>query len=396
MGDYTNSTRLLQTGAQVGIRREGAVAALLLMAAALLVVGPDAVQAQSSRRGPAPAKPKEAPLPLSYEEDVARCAPQYYAALQSLLTANPQPLATVKASRQALPQLKGRWVFHQTGERRRERDGQGRRVEGNQVCVEEIQHGGRSRCARWEPFVAPPVRASTVPTPPPSREEGRLIAFIAEFVSNRGSPPEFLSNGRYTILTDRVAGDLEAYLTQPAHPAMCAGAPEFAEFLTDQLAILKKRTTDVYETRAKAHQLVGTRVAALRVAVTAPPEAIAAAPNPEQPSPQPVSTAAASLGPEAAVREIAKLVLTPAEAAAVGSETWLLGALGRINAALATDTECTAPDAIRAEARAALRTVETAYYIDLMAGRYVQLESALFGNLDGVRKAHEANCTCGK
>jgi hypothetical protein len=160
---------------------------------------------------------------------------------------------------------------------------------------------------------------------------------------------------------------------------------------------LEKRTTDVYETRAKAHQLVGTRVAALRVAVTAPPEEIAAAPNPEKPSPQPVSTAAAPpLGPEAAVREIAKLVLTPAEAAAVGSETWLLAALGRINAALATDTECTAPDAVRAEARAALRTVETAYYIDLMAGRYVQLEAALFGNLDGVRKAHEANCTCGK
>lgn len=380
--------------------RACAAGMLVVVGSAIAVTSVDA-WAQSSRRTGARAKdkPKEEPLPLTYADDVARCSVPYHAALQGLLAVNPRPLATALAIRKPLPQLSGRWVFHLSGERRRERDASGRRVEGNQVCAEETQRAGRSRCLRWEPLT--PQRVSTVPTPPPSREEAKLLTFIAEFVANKGAPPEFLGNGRYTVLTERVGSDLESYLTQPQHPALCAGGTEFAEFLIDKLGIFLKRAADVRDMQGKARVLAGMRLAALRAALKPPPVAVAAGPvagdavAAPQEAPKPPDVKPQAIDVASAIRETAQLVLVASAADAIAGEPSPDAALSRFAAALNSDTESTATDTARALARATLRVAEASHYVDLLAARYVELEQALKGNLEGVRKAHAEACTCG-
>lgn len=381
----------------------------MLMALQALVAGPTLARSQSHRRAEQP------PPDTSFDAEAARCAPAYAAALKTIFSGpTPQPLATALAVRKPLPGLTGRWLFHHDGDRRRQRDEAGRLVDGDKVCAEELSRGGRTRCQRWE--TRAPASEPVVPVPQPSREETRVLSAVAEFVANKGAPPEFLGNGRYTIMTERVATDLEAYARQGEHPAICSGADELVDFLTEKLAPLAKRMGDVEELRQRSLALVAPRVEALHTALAPIPGATAGVASPaatsvvatatDQPGliagaseVRPTSPAVAMTAPQPStpagwVGEVGRLILTPADAHAVASAPTPLTGLGQIADLLASGRS-TAPAAARAEARAALRAIEAATYVDMLSQRYVDLRQALFGTLDAVRKAHAADCTCG-
>ncbi len=393
------------------------------MLAVTLLAAVSPADAQSRRREREQA---EKPRPnYDYASELAQCAPPFQAALRGLLAGpGPQPMATTKAVRGTMPELNGRWVFHDTGDRRRQRDDMGRLVEGNQVCAEEITRGGRNRCARWEARVAnaePPV-----PVPPPSKDEQRVIGAIGELVANKGAPPEFLGNGRYTIMTERAAGDLEAYLGQDDHPAICSGTHEFIDFFETRLAPLRKRMETVAELRQRSLALVAPRVVALRTLLTAPPTvpspvadaasvapagplaaSVATAATPAPPSPVPAAAAPTSpvrdIPPPASpppadaagwLAEVAGMMLSAEDAASVRAAPDPVAGLRRM-AELMAGGRTNAPAAARSSAKGALRMVEAAAYIDLLAARYRDLDRALFGTMDGVRKAYDTHCTCG-
>lgn len=392
-----------------------ALAALL----AAIVVAPAVDDAAAARRR---SGERDQPPPnYDYDASASSCAPAYAATLRTLFTRpTPQPLATAKMVRTPMPDVGPRWIFHAEGDRGRQRDDMGRLVEGDRVCAEEQSRGGRTRCARWEQrqVSTEPV----VPVPPPTRDEARIIGAVAEMVSHKGAPPEFLGNGRYTIMTERVATDLEAYALQEPHPAMCSGAVELVDFLGEKLAPLKKRMGDVEALRGRSLAVVAPRVAALVAALSkpapgAPPATSDGAAPPlgapgttagttVEPAPTVLASASAP-GPLAAapdrsapdtpagwLAEVATLVLSPADAKLVSGEATPLAGLRRMAVLLATGRS-PAPAAARAEAKAALRAIEAAAYVDLLSRRYRDLDRALFGSLDDVRKAHAAQCTCG-
>jgi hypothetical protein len=358
------------------------------------------LEAQTARRGSARAPAPQPERTIEFPESTAQCSARYHAALSGLMAEEAaQPLATVKRIRTALPGLKGAWLFQEGGERRRQRDAQSRLVDGDKVCTEEVNHAGRSKCLRWEARAPEPPREPPVPTPPMSKAEAKLAKQIAEFVQNRGAPPEFLSNGKYTIMSERVAGDLESYLTQPAHAALCTGAEEFLEFLDDQLPLLLARAGTVAEMQTAARAAAGERIAMLQAAIAAathtasPPTAGAVlaasgAPAPRAPEPQPAASAIA------AVHEIAGLALAPGHAAAVRSEASALPALSLAAAAFGSDGGSPLAPAPKAEARAALRTAELATYVELLNGRYRELDAGLFAKIAAARSAHARTCTC--
>ncbi len=367
------------------------------------------LSAQTARRGSERAPTPQADRTIAFPDAATRCSAEYHRALAGLMANEAeQPLATVKRIRTAMPGLKGVWQFQEGGERRRQRDAQSRLVDGERVCAEEVNHAGRSKCLRWEARAPEPPREPPVPTPPLTKAEAKLMKQIAEFVQNRGAPPEFLSNGKYTIMSERVAGDLESYLVQPLHPALCTGAEEFLEFLEDQLPLLRTRAGNVAEMEPLARSLAGERIAAFKdaLAAAATPQiaaphatdlatgaVLATASSPAQQSgglaqPQPAASAIA------AIHELAGLALAAGHAVAVRKETSALPALALAASALASDAGSPLSPALKAEARAAFRTAELAAYVELLNERYRELDTALFAKIAAARKAHAVACAC--
>lgn len=383
-----------------------AVLALCLLSGGALLVTAAAPAEAQSRRERAAAAERAKPKPnLAYEAREASCAPAYHAAMKGLFARpTPQPMSTAKAVRATMPELTGRWLFHAEGDRRRQRDDLGRLVEGKQVCVEEQSRGGRTRCARWEQradSAEPPV-----PVPPPTKDEARVIGAISEMVANKGAPPEFLGNGRYTVMTERVAGDLEAYALQDEHPALCSGVDEFIDFFEEKLAPLRKRMGDVVDWQERARSAIVPRIAQLRAQLAPPvvatptaatgiidtqPAAAVLTTNDPAPAETPAATPLPS--PRAALADVAALIFMSADARVIAAEPTPLGGLKRAQTLFASGRS-TATPAARAHAKAALRAIEAAVYFELLGQRYRDLETALFGNLDDVRKAHATHCKC--
>lgn len=364
-----------------------------LACAALLIAAAGEAAAQSRReRAPQPQPDRT----IAFPDDEVRCSAAYGDALAQLM-ARPgaQPLATVKRIRTALPALRGYFLFQEGGERRRLRDAQNRIIDGDRVCEEQVSHAGRTKCIKWAQREPEPAREPPVPTPPMSKVEARLSKQLAEFVQNKGAPPEFLSNGKYTIMSERVAGDLESYLTQPPHAALCTGAEEFLEFLDDQLPLLRKRAGDVAEMEPLARSLAGSRIGDLKAALSAatatgiPDAAAAATVSAEKPAPIVITSALAGTA------MVAAMTLAPAEAEAVKGEKDALAALARAAAALGSDAGSGLDPAQRAQARAAYRALELAAYAEQLMQRYRELDAALFGNIAAARKAHVERCSCG-
>ena len=94
------------------------------------------------------------------------------------------------------------------------------------------------------------------------------------------------------------------------------------------------------------------------------------------------------------VAEVAALVLTPPNADAVRDQPTPIAGLRRLAELMATAPSGLS-QASRASAKAALRTIEAAVYVEMLGERYRDLDKALFGTLDDVRKAHLKECTCG-
>lgn len=373
---------------------------LVTLALAAAAIG-TSLSAQTARRGSIRAPAPQPDRTIAFPDATAQCSARYHAALTALMTDEAaQPLATVKRVRTAIPGLKGVWLFQEGGERRRPRDAQSRLVDGDKVCAEEVNHAGRSKCLRWVSRAPEPPREPPAPTPPMTKAEAKLAKQIAEFAQNRGAPPEFLSNGKYTIMSERVAGDLESYLTQEAHPALCTGAEEFLEFLDDQLPLLRTRAGTVAEMEAATRTAAGERIARLEAAIATATQAspplpagavLAASTSPAQkPEPEPKPAASAI----AAVRAIAELALGPAHAEQVRKEATALPALALAAAALGSEAGSPLGPALKAEARAAFRTAELAAYVELLNGRYRELDAGLFAKISAAREAHARTCTC--
>ena len=364
--------------------------------------------AQSRRRFQEPPPPPPQALP-TISSEAGRCSFAFHDALVRINSGSVRELMMFDSrARVPEPGLTGRWLFWAKSGRG------GKAPTTEQVCAETATKSGRERCVRWETRRIEAAIAGAQPT----AEELAALRALDGFVTDRGAPLEFGSNGRQFVVLQRVAAEIGSYAGQSRHPALCNGVQQMMDFHAANLAGLRKRIDDIHALATKVAGLARQRVVAardLRVAeakaAAAAAAAAAASSSPvaaegstvgEPAKPAPAKLAPPPRGPVPAganAAELARLalegLLTADQSKAIDAEP---SALRKLQRARELVTAAAMPDAtasVRASVGAALRMIEAMSYSDLQVVRMKQFEGLFFGTIDGIRGAHRSNCTCG-
>jgi hypothetical protein len=177
-------------------------------------------------------------------------------------------------------------------------------------------------------------------------------------------------------------------MTQPAHPALCSGGREIADFYGNALKPLQKRIEDVGDLVKRTRLLAAIRVAA-------------ALPTPVEGAKLPSAATIAGLPLVEMTVDAVRGVLTAEDAQAVLAEQSPLAALMRakpalIGAQVAADK--VEDQALRERVMAAgraVRMIEAAAYMEIYATRYAKFSSTVMALPREIQSAHGKACTCG-
>jgi hypothetical protein len=351
-----------------------------------LLVGavlPDAVQAQRKAKEPPPL-----PLDSSIPAAVSRCGLAYGSALSAqvrpAITADlSRAMDAISAPSSAWP---GRWLMSDPTGKQAKADALAAAEARTQqrICTERTKRAGRVACAKWQeaqppaPPPAPPDEPPVVvlkpaPVPPPADDELRDLKLLNGFVTAKGQLIEFGRNGRLEALMKRTTGDLAAYASQPAHPALCNGVPEMLEFHVERMDAVQTRLSAVNDLAGRTRALAARRVAsAIRLADA--------------------ETRGKSLA--ALVSAVSQLML-PAEAArASTTQGDVLAQLRRLSEAAKSAPWIAEPAETQVAAAQALRALEAAFYAESQKTRAAAVQDSIFGAVTRISNAQKAHCTC--
>ncbi len=326
----------------------------------------------------------------------ASCSAAYHAALGDLHAKRGDDLGrAAQVLRAADPALPGRWIYSQAlfpGAKKN------RPVAVERPCAERVKVAGRLRCVRYEDAAAPEPPSELTVAPGPSTEELRVLKALNDLVEARGGVPEVGGNGRFSWLAQRAASDLRLYISQPAHPALCSGGKDFAEFYGNTLKPLQKRIDDVGELSKKARALAVARVNDANTAETA----AMSEPTKDAPAKPIVTIAIAADAPlPALVADAIRSVVPAAAVTEVAGETTALAALRRAKGALvAAQVEAQGGDDQKARDRVlaagrAVRMLEAAAYGEIYVERYKRFSTDVLGTPQAIKAVHTQSCTCG-
>ncbi len=322
------------------------------------------------------------------------CAAAYHGALGGIRADTGRDLGSIATlMRRPEPQFSGRWLFAPN------KGARAAPARGERVCAESVRRNGRPQCVRWEAVANVAAPAASLAA---TREELAVQKFVEDTVAAKGAIPEFGNNGRYYFIFARVTAELSGYVNQPANPALCSGAPQFLDFLLEQIAPVKKRLDDVAGIDATARSAADRRVAAVAQAAAdlqaaraaADAAAVAGANEPAKPADaSPVAAAppvVRAAGGDAAtlLDELTGIVGLPATPGAT------MAKLQRLRSALAAPGD-PGRAKLTAHALAAARAIEAGIYTDHIRQRFASLERAVYGTVGDVRAAHGRQCTCG-
>lgn len=381
--------------------------AALSVAAAIMTLGGMAAEgfAQSRRRAPEPPPPPSEPLP-EISTVGASCSFAFHDVLSRVRDGRNRQLTRFDGlARVTEPGLPGRWLYWNKSAKT------GKAATTEQVCAESTERSGRKRCLRWETRKLDPVVVGSQPT----GEELAVLRSLDAFVTDRGAPLEFGSNGRQHATLQRFAVEIGAYVMQPRHPALCNGVPEMMDFHGNNIAGVKKRADDVAATAAKAAGLARSRVIASRDQRVAEAKAAAAAPpvpvpgqdaTPIAPATTPAPAAApripefAEVPTGLAAARLLPLVLEgllPAERiSALTAEGGTIRQLQSARDLVSSEALPALNPATRAALGAALRMIEAAAYSEMQVGRLKQFSDLFLGTIEEIREGHRTHCTCGE
>lgn len=320
----------------------------------------------------------------------ASCSTAYYAALGELRKSKGDDVASaMTALRAADPTLPGRWIYARSVFPKAGRAA-ALPVAAERVCIDKIKVAGRVRCAKYaEPQAGrePELPSELTISPAPTNDEMRILKAVADLADGRGAIPDVGNNGRYMWVTQRATNDLRLYMTQPAHPALCAGGREITDFYTNALKPLQKRIDDVGDLVKRARLLAAVRVAA---ALPAPVEGATLPPAPT----------IAGLPLVEMTADAVRGVVSAEDATAVLGEHSPLAALMRAKPALiaaqvAADKagDQTMRERVLASGRA-VRMIEAAAYAEIYASRYAKFSSTIMVLPREIQAAHAKTCTC--
>jgi hypothetical protein len=322
---------------------------------------------------------------------VTACSVAYHKALSEIRDGFPTRVELAhRLLHDADPQLPGRWLF--TGFSSFSAPATAAAwAEDNRSCVAPHSRGARARCKRWEVENGSQLAGQSA-RPLPVEGERRLLRSLAEFVRGRRAVTDRGGDGRPTWATQRVAGELEAYVGQPVHPALCSGALEILDFYAGRLASFRKHMKAVADLDAAARELARTRVAAAKAAVP-PPVSPPGTTVVGFSAPAFAFRGAGGIYPEM-ILETGAVLLPVEQIAHIKAERAPLAMLTRAAEAMSMDSIREQPPHLRDLVTAAFRVIEAGIYAEIMLGRYRELDAALVEMIERIREAHKTSCTC--
>ena len=318
---------------------------------------------------------------------VADCAGDYHQGLQQIVSSNngAEKLA-YDAARLVDGGFPGAWIFAPKGVPLPAK------AKGKIACANPVKTLNKKRRLVLTcpvPVIEETVAlASTVPEPPQGMPAKAILALASDYVKAKGAVAALQKKGRYERLVYNIARDLNNFMSQPEHPALCSGT----DFMVDYFEGFSKRFRDdiatVVSARAAARDHAAYRIDRLAEAVKAAPIAVA-------------STAAVIAlpgqhegQPMALIAEVAKLVLPDADQAAVKASAGPIAALKSMKELMATGSGAVVSGDVKARAADALSMIEAMIYLDGGTERLTAVDQAVFGNFSKIRDAHKKACVC--
>lgn len=224
----------------------------------------------------------------------------------------------------------------------------------------------------------------------PVKNQREIYSEAAKFM-RAGRDPALDRKGNLGWVLSKVASDLENYLSQPAKPAICTGAPALADYYEGRLSGLSKHGERLGGLAADAKIMAQSRVEnAFRSARDLTDE------NAGWGGVTPVAAKSIAIKAESLTgmtASLAELAGMPAELITkIGNTPDAFEALTLVReTGLDTDG---IPDPVRKEIRAALSAIEAAARIDAVHGRHAAVQAAFMGRVAGIREAHATHCVC--
>jgi hypothetical protein len=299
---------------------------------------------------------KEAATEIAWS--IKDCAGGYYGALQEIRNQSEwQATERWKAAAKADPNLPKGWLFAPREERR------------------------SRRRRRQEPEV---TAASPI-------KNQREIFAEASKIARAGRDTALDRDGNLGWTLGKASSDLDSYLSQPINPAICTGAPGFADYYEKRLADLVKRGEKLTVLAADAKRLAQDKAAtAFRMVRELSDE------TPGWGGVTPVAAKAMAIRDDS----LTGLAASLAELAAVPAE--ILGKVRQAQTPYAAlvpihDAGIGAkgmPEALRDSLSAAFAAIDAAARLEVIRERHAGVQGAFEGRIKAIRDAHGKHCVC--
>lgn len=242
------------------------------------------------------------------------------------------------------------------------------------------------RCTKYETIE--PVVAGTFT---PVKSERSIFNFASRYVSARAYDRELSQTRDSGWATNRVSQNLQGFLKQENHPAICTGVIPFFDYFDKRMAGFAKRAEKFDEMAGKSWSLAQLRtsdaIEAAKVEVDGHPGWGSA------PLDLPQGANKASL--KSAVVTLAQLTNEPELGQRITDAQNAFNALRAMSYFFKSEAAKSLDATTRSAIYRALSAIEAADYIGTVTRHYADLRHALMGSMSTIRKAHASNCTCG-
>lgn len=318
---------------------------------------------------------------VNLEWKVANCAAAFYSQLVRVREGSGAGLAdAVKAARARDRTRPGRWLFPPRF----------KNANAARTCVRRAKRWNKRRgryvyrCTRYK-TIRPAATAGT-----PVAWERSVYNFASRWVSARARDRELSQTRDSGWATNRVSQNLQGFLNQERHPALCTGVIPFFNYFDERMAGFLKRAKKFDDMAGKAASLAMLRSSEAIDDVKAEPGG-----HPGWGSaPLDLPQGAGEQVLKRRVEALARLADNAALSERIAKADSTFAALRAMSEFLSAEGKSLAAPQ-RASMTRALSAIEAAEYIGTVTRHYGALRHALSGSMSALRQAHADNCPCG-
>lgn len=312
---------------------------------------------------------------------VIDCAGGFYSEIVKVRNSSGSRIANaVKASQAKDGDRPGRWLFRPQAATTARRG----------KCLKSVKRWSRRHgrsiyiCTRFKE-----IAKAGAPSPVPF--ERKVFRFASRLVSSRARDYELAPGRDSGWAIRRVSQNLDGFLKQPPHPAICNGPIAVFDYFDARMAGFMKRAATYDDMAAKSYALALLRtveaITTLRSRESGHPGWGNAPLLPENPG--------GEMSLKTMAERLARATGDVALGDAVAHGSTVYSGLKAMAGFMKGDAAGSLDKEALASLTRALAALEAADYIAAVAGRYIDLRHALAGSMAKLRKAHGEKCTCG-